>query len=137
MQHRVFLAEREGEAWRRLTYHEAHEAAQAIGQALLNRGLGPERPVLILSDNGIDHALMALGAMYVGVPAVPISIAYSLVSRDFAQAALGRGAGHAGPHLLPMTARATARRSLRSRDRARRSRFAQRAREAWTRPRSA
>ena len=85
MPHRVFLAEREGEGWRRVTYHEAHEAAQAIGQALLNRGLGPERPLLILSDNSIDHALMALGAMYVGVPAAPVSTAYSLVSRDFAK----------------------------------------------------
>jgi feruloyl-CoA synthase len=85
MPHRVFLAERQGAGWRRVTYGEAHEAARAIGQALLNRGLGPERPVLILSDNSIDHALLALGAIYVGVPAAPISTAYSLVSRDFAK----------------------------------------------------
>ncbi len=85
MPHRVFLAEREGEGWRRVTYHEAHEAARAIGQALLNRRLGPEQPVMILSDNGIDHALLALGAIYVGVPVAPVSVAYSLVSRDFAK----------------------------------------------------
>jgi feruloyl-CoA synthase len=85
MPHRVFLAEREGDGWRRVTYHEAHEAARAIGQALLNRRLGPERPVMILSDNSIDHALLALGAIYVGVPVAPVSVAYSLVSRDFAK----------------------------------------------------
>jgi len=85
MPHRVCLAEREGEGWRRVTYGEAHEAARAIGQALLNRRLGPERPVMILSDNSIDHALLALGALYVGVPVVPVSVAYSLVSRDFAK----------------------------------------------------
>ena len=83
MPHRVFLAERAGQDWRRVTYHEAHEAARAIGQALLNRKLGPERPVMILSDNSIDHALLALGAMHAGVPVAPISTAYSLVARDF------------------------------------------------------
>ena len=82
MPHRVFLAERAGADWRRVTYHEAHEAARAIGQALLNRKLGPERPVMVLSDNSIDHALLALGAMHVGVPVAPISTAYSLVSKD-------------------------------------------------------
>ncbi|HUK58533.1 MAG TPA: feruloyl-CoA synthase [Stellaceae bacterium] len=85
MPHRVFLAEREGTGWRRVTYHEAHEAARAIGQSLLNRRLGPERPVMILSDNSIDHALLALGALYVGVPVAPVSVAYSLASRDFAK----------------------------------------------------
>jgi feruloyl-CoA synthase len=54
-----------------------------IAQALLDRGLGPERPVAILSDNGIDHALLALGAMHVGIPATPVSAAYSLMSKDF------------------------------------------------------
>jgi feruloyl-CoA synthase len=85
MPHRVFLAERAGAGWRRLPYGEADEAARAIGQALLNRGLGPDRPLMILSDNGIDHALMALGAIYAGVPVAPVSAAYSLVSRDFAK----------------------------------------------------
>jgi feruloyl-CoA synthase len=54
-----------------------------IAQALLDRGLGPERPVAILSDNGVDHALLALGAMHVGIPVAPVSPAYSLMSKDF------------------------------------------------------
>ena len=80
---RLFLAERRGEAWRRISYREAYGAVRRIGQALLDRGLGAEKPVAILSDNGIDHALLALGAMHVGVPAAPVSPAYSLMSKDF------------------------------------------------------
>src|SRR3954469_17439498 len=80
---RLFLAERKGEAWRRISYREAYGAVRRIGQALLDRGLGADKPVVILSDNGIDHALLALGAMHVGIPAVPVSPAYSLMSKDF------------------------------------------------------
>ncbi len=90
MPHRVFLAERAGADWRRVTYGEAHAAARAIGQALLDRRLGPERPVMILSDNGIDHALLALGAMHVGVPVAPISTAYARLGPGFRPAAPGR-----------------------------------------------
>ncbi len=82
---RVLVAERAGEGWRRVTYREALDAARRIGQALLERGLGKDRPVAILSDNGVDHALLALGAMHVGVPVAPISPAYSLMSKDFAK----------------------------------------------------
>jgi feruloyl-CoA synthase len=79
----VFLAERKGEGWRKLTYRETYGDVRRIGQALLERGLGPEKPVAILSDNSIDHALLTLGAMHVGIPAAPISPAYSLMSKDF------------------------------------------------------
>src|SRR6185437_10614109 len=83
---RTFLAERDGSGgWRRLGYNAAWRAAHAIGEALLERGLGPERPVMILSDNGIDHALLTLGAMQVGVPVAPVSTAYSRLSQDFAK----------------------------------------------------
>src|SRR5690348_8494003 len=82
----TFLAERDGSGgWRRLGYGAAWRGARAIGQALLERGLGPERPVMILSDNGIDHALLALGAMQAGVPVAPVSTAYSRLSQDFAK----------------------------------------------------
>ncbi|HEX5476836.1 MAG TPA: feruloyl-CoA synthase, partial [Burkholderiales bacterium] len=80
---RPFLCERKGEGWRKVSYREAYGAARRIGQALLDRDLGPDRPVAILSDNGVDHALLALGALHVGVPVAPISPAYSLMSKDF------------------------------------------------------
>ncbi|HEX7969501.1 MAG TPA: feruloyl-CoA synthase [Stellaceae bacterium] len=83
---RTFLGERKREGgWRRVSYSEAWAAARGIGEALLGRGLGPERPVMILSDNGIDHALLALGAMQVGIPVTPVSTAYSRLSQDFAK----------------------------------------------------
>ncbi len=82
---RAFLAERAGDGWRRLTYREALDAVRRVGQGLLDRRLDATRPVAILSENGIDHALAALGAMHVGVPAVPVSPAYSLLSQDFAK----------------------------------------------------
>src|SRR5688572_31903817 len=80
---RTFLAERLGERWRKSSYRETYGAVRRIAQALLDRGLGPERPVAILSDNGLDHALLALGAMHVGIPVAPVSAAYSLLSKDF------------------------------------------------------
>src|SRR3954470_9904463 len=80
---RDFLCERKGNGWRRISYREAYGAARRIGQALLERNLGKERPVAILSDNSVDHALLALGAMHVGVPVAPISPAYSLMSKDY------------------------------------------------------
>src|SRR6188508_133898 len=80
---RTFIAERKVEGWRRVSYRDALSDARRIGQALLNLGLNAERPVAILSDNSVDHALLALGAMHVGVPVAPVSPAYSLMSKDF------------------------------------------------------
>ena len=82
----TFFAQRDVNGdWRTITYEQALEFARRIGQSLLERGLDAERPVAILSDNGIDHALIALGAMHVGVPVAPVSPAYSLMSKDFAK----------------------------------------------------
>jgi feruloyl-CoA synthase len=84
--HRIFLAQRAADGgWRRVTYGEALGMIRRIGAALLARGLSPERPVAILSDNSIEHALLGLAAMHVGIPYAPISAAYSLMSSDFAK----------------------------------------------------
>ena len=81
---RVFLAQRGAEdAWRKLTYAQVLDTVKRIGAALLRRGLTPERPIVIISGNGIEHALLALAATYVGIPFAPISPAYSLMSSDF------------------------------------------------------
>src|SRR5438445_2039232 len=82
---RTFLAERRDGAWRRLGYREALGLVRRAGQGLLDRGLDGSRPVVLLSDNSVDHALLALGAMHVGVPVAPVSPAYSLMSKDFAK----------------------------------------------------
>ncbi|MGA9282785.1 MAG: feruloyl-CoA synthase [Pseudolabrys sp.] len=81
---RLFLAQRDAQdQWRKRSYAETLADVRRIGAALLRRGLSAERPLVILSGNGIDHALLALGAMYVGIPYAPISPAYSLMSNDF------------------------------------------------------
>ncbi|MCX7176591.1 MAG: feruloyl-CoA synthase [Proteobacteria bacterium] len=80
----LFLAERDASSgWHRLTYGEALGSVRNIAQALLDRKLSVERPLVILSDNSIAHAMMALGAMHAGIPVAPISSAYSLISKDY------------------------------------------------------
>jgi feruloyl-CoA synthase len=82
----VFLAERDGSGgWRTLTYEQARPRIDALAQGLLERGLSADRPVMILSANGIDHALLTLAGHTAGVPVAPISVAYSLQSQDHAK----------------------------------------------------
>jgi feruloyl-CoA synthase len=81
---RVFLAQRDaGGAWRKLSYAQVRGMVARIAAALLRRGLSPERPIAILSGNDIEHALLGLAAMSIGVPYAPVSAAYSLMSSDF------------------------------------------------------
>jgi len=81
---RAFAAKRDkGGDWRTISYAQMLERAQAVGQALAQRGLSAERPIAILSDNDLEHLTLALGAMWAGVPFTPVSPAYSLVSQDF------------------------------------------------------
>jgi feruloyl-CoA synthase len=82
---RTLYAERDGDAWRRVSYREALAAARSLGQALLDLELSASRPLLVVSGNSIEHALLALAAMHVGVPIVPVSPAYSLMSSDHAK----------------------------------------------------
>jgi feruloyl-CoA synthase len=82
---RVFLAERAGAGWRTLTYADARRLVDGLAQALIARGLSAERPVMILSGNAIDHALLMLAGFTAGVPVAPISVAYSLQSQDHAK----------------------------------------------------
>lgn len=81
----LFLAERSSAdlPWSKLTYRDALRRVRAVGSWILAQGMSAERPLVILSDNSIDHAVFMLAAMHVGVPAAPVSPAYSLVSKDF------------------------------------------------------
>src|SRR4051794_2529430 len=82
---RLFLAERaapDGD-WVELTWGDANRKANAVAQALIDRGLDERWPLMILSGNSIDHALLTLGGFLAGVPVVPVSPAYSLMSQDF------------------------------------------------------
>jgi feruloyl-CoA synthase len=71
--------------WRQVTYGEGARITRSLAQALLDRGLGPDAPLLILSGNSIEHALMSIAAQRIGAPATPISMAYSTMSSDFAK----------------------------------------------------
>lgn len=72
-------------SWRKVSYGEALTAVRSIAQGLMNLGLGPDHPVLILSGNSIEHALIALAAQHVGIPSSAVAPAYALVSEDFAK----------------------------------------------------
>src|SRR6266566_4880583 len=82
---RTFLAERAADGWRIVTYAQARQLVDAIAQALIDRGLSAQRPVMILSGNAIDHALLMLAGFTASVPVAPISVAYSLQSQDHAK----------------------------------------------------
>ena len=88
---RTFLARRsrlaDGSAgdWQHLSYAQALGSARAIAQSLLDRGLGLERPVVILSENSIEHAQLALGCLLAGVPYCPVSPPYALAATDFSK----------------------------------------------------
>jgi feruloyl-CoA synthase len=99
---RIFLADRADDGtWRAITYAAFWEQIQPIAQALIDMGLGPDRPLAILSGNEIEHALMGFAAMLVGVPYCPISPAYSLLSDDFGK--LRQIAGRLTPGLVYAT----------------------------------
>ena len=68
-----------------LTYGEAKQRSDALAGAFVELGLGPDKPVMILSGNSIEHLLVSLGAYAAGAPAMPISVAYSLMSKDHAR----------------------------------------------------
>src|SRR6185436_9011828 len=70
------------ESWRRVGYSQMLGWVESLAQALLNHRLSPERPVMVLSENSIELAALSLAALYVGVPLVPVSPAYSLQSQD-------------------------------------------------------
>jgi len=75
----TFLAERDAaKQWRRLTYAQAARDTAAVATWLIREGLGPQSaPVMILSENSIEHALLMIGAMRAGVAVVPVSPTYS------------------------------------------------------------
>ena len=83
---RVLAAQRDQQdRWVELSYGEARLKADALAQAFVDLGLGPDRPVMILSGNSVEHLLVTLAGYTAGVPVAPISVAYSLMSADHAR----------------------------------------------------
>jgi len=84
---RVWLAERDGEGWRTVTYADAKTRVEALTGGLASLGLSRGQPLLILARNGIDHALIAYAAMSLGAPAAPVSPQYGLKGADLTRLA--------------------------------------------------
>lgn len=83
---RLFLAERlQSGDWRKMTYGEALQSVRSIATGMLKAGASAQKPIAILSGNSINHALIALAAMHVGVPVAPISPAYSLLDKSYSK----------------------------------------------------
>ncbi|HMK23813.1 MAG TPA: AMP-binding protein, partial [Terriglobales bacterium] len=80
---RLFLVEQTAHGERVVSYAQAREAALALAEGLCTHRLGPDRPLAILAANGIDHALVMLAALYVGIPIAPIAPAYALQTTDY------------------------------------------------------
>ena len=84
---RPWLAERSGEGWRRVAFKEARERTACIAGGLADLGLEPGSPVLILARNSIDHALLAFGAMSLGIPIAAVSPQYGMAGADLSRLA--------------------------------------------------
>ncbi|WP_282119298.1 feruloyl-CoA synthase [Ruegeria atlantica] len=83
---RLFLAERgPDDEWISVTYAEALAQTRSLAAFLLNKGLGKDRPLLILSGNSVRHGLLMLAAVHVGIPVVPVSVPYSLFDQSLAK----------------------------------------------------
>jgi feruloyl-CoA synthase len=82
---RIFLGERTSadQPWTTVTYGDALRQVRSIASWILAQGMSVDRPLVVLSDNSIDHALFALAAMHVGVPVAAVSPAYSLIAKDY------------------------------------------------------
>ncbi|TNF17606.1 MAG: feruloyl-CoA synthetase [Rhodobacteraceae bacterium] len=92
----VFLAERSGPGWREVTFSQARDLARGIAAGLLDLGLGPDAPILIISGNSVNHGLLALGAQYIGAPIVPVAEQYALIPAARGQIDFVAGVVHPG-----------------------------------------
>lgn len=82
----TFIAQRDkinSNLWHKVSYREAWDSVRQLASALCQYPLSVDRPLVILSGNSINHALIGLAAMYLGVPYAPVSPQYSLSSSDF------------------------------------------------------
>ena len=82
---KIFLAERSDTRapWSTVSYCDALRQVRAAAAWMIGQRMSAERPLAILSDNAIEHAIFALGAMHAGIPVATVSSAYSLISKDF------------------------------------------------------
>jgi feruloyl-CoA synthase len=73
----IYLAERDGADWRRLTFQAVWTQTESLARRLLGLSLDAERPLMIIAPNSIDHALVGLAAMRIGAPTAAVSVAHA------------------------------------------------------------
>ncbi len=86
---RIFLAERapeEGVRWRTLTYGQTYDQVRRLAQGLLDLDLPPDRPIVSVSDNSVNLALLGLAAMYIGRTIAMVSPSYIRMTRNYDKA---------------------------------------------------
>lgn len=84
----LFLAERDAEGeWVKLTYAQVREKIGAIAQGLLDLGLAENAPVVCLSDNSLEQALLMFATMHIGRPFTAITSAYSRLAKEYSKIA--------------------------------------------------
>jgi feruloyl-CoA synthase len=81
----AFAERRSDGSFRRLSWREARQAVGSVAQWLIDRELPEGKPVVVLSENAIDHALLMLASMHIGRPSCSVSTAYSRLTRDYAK----------------------------------------------------
>jgi len=73
--------------WRRVTWGEARRQVGAIAQSLLDlqrqHAWAADAPVVILSDNSVDHLLLMLAAQHIGRPVCTVSSAYCRLAKVY------------------------------------------------------
>ena len=86
---RIFLGERTGDVpWTTVTYREALKQVRSIAAWALAQGLSADHPLVVLSDNSVDHALLALGAMH-GFPSLSASSDIETLHTDLQEQTAG------------------------------------------------
>ena len=66
---RTLVARRDSTGeWRRVSYQQMLSRVQRLATGLIDLGLSPERPILILSGNSIEHLTLAFAEMWSGIP---------------------------------------------------------------------
>ncbi|HET9823312.1 MAG TPA: feruloyl-CoA synthase [Burkholderiaceae bacterium] len=80
------FAERTPEGgWRRLTWGQARQQVRCLAQGLLGLKLAPQAPIVVLSDNSLDHLLLLLAGLHVGRAVCTVSSAYCRLTKDFSK----------------------------------------------------
>lgn len=82
----VFVAQRNDNGeWDEVTYAQALKRVRQIASWLIKQPVSLERPIVFLCGNSVEHLMLALAGMYVGIAHSPVSPAYSLVATDYAK----------------------------------------------------